>query len=153
MAGTSKNKSLQAKTAARMAAVQLVYKAHIRSEHVVAEALIKEYASFMTGEAALKGEAPNKALLSKLLEGVATHGEVLEKVAYEQLKDNWKPERVSPILRAILQLAIFELDAHRSSKTAVILDEYTTIANRLLDADEVGFVHASLHTLAEKLRA
>ena len=153
MAGVPKNRSLQVKSAARLAAVQLAYRAHVRGGAIVAETLMHEYASFREEEAAIKGEAPHKTLLSKLLNGLADHSEALKKVAEEQLKENWSTARTSPILLAIVQLAIFELDSERQTKQEVIIDEYTNIAGRLLEHNEIGFVHATLKALSAKLRS
>ncbi len=152
MAGAIKNRSLQAKSAARIAAVQLAYRAHIRGGSIVPDTLMAEYASFREEEAAIKGEPPHKPLMKKLLCGLAEHGEALKKAAEEQLKENWSMARTSPILLAILQLAIFELDSERGTKQEVIIDEYTNIASRLLEQNEIGFIHATLKELAVKLR-
>lgn len=135
-----------------MAAVQLVYRASMRGGVIVPETLASEYEGFRAGDAAVKGEAPNKALLARLLEGMAEHAEALENMTKEQLKGSWGIARTNPILLAILKLAILELDRYRDTKTPVIIDEYTGIAVKLLEADEVGFVHATLKNLTAKLR-
>lgn len=148
----SKNRSLQAKTAARMAAVQLAYRAKMRAQHIVAERLAQEYENFRKDEGVIKGEAPNKTLLLKLLNGLAKHEAVLQKIVEEQLKGGWNTARTNPVLLAILQTAAFELDQHRELKTPVIIDEYTTIAAKLLEQEEIAFVHATLKTLADQFR-
>lgn len=152
MAGVPKNRSLQAKSAARMAAVQLIYRAKMRGGVIQPETLTAEYESFRSGEALMKGEAPNKALLNKLLHGLAEHEVALETLVSEQLKEGFGAARTNPILLAILKLAAFELDGDRSSKPPVIIDEYTHIAAKLLEQDEIAFVHASLKILTEKIR-
>jgi transcription antitermination factor NusB len=152
MAGVPKNRSLQAKTAARLAAVQLAYRVHIRGGVMAPETLMREYATFRDEEAAIKGEAPNKALLTRLLTGLEQHGEALKKAVEEQLKANWSVARTNPILFAILELAVFELDSERGTKKEVIIDEYTNIAAKLLEQSEVGFVHAALKEFSKKLR-
>ncbi len=66
------------------------------------------------------------------------------------LAKEWKRERMSALLVAILQCAIFELFFFKDAKPAVIIDEYTRLTGRFFDEAETNFVYAALGTLVQK---
>lgn len=151
------NKSLRAKSAARMMAVQIAYSYQSLSKTPNASAMQRDIDAFKEADqdaefSSVFKEKPHAPTLTKLLEGYADHKETLEPIAQESLHEHWKPERVNPLLLIILQLATFELDHVRELADGVIVTEYTDIAARLLDAGDIDFVHASLKQLAAKLR-
>lgn len=151
------NKSLREKSTARMIAVQLAYSYRSLGKKPNAQRMLMDVEEFkQTDEYAefspVFKEKPHAPTLKRLLEGYADHKEVLEPIAHESLNENWKPERVNPLLLIILEFAILEIDHQRELSEAIIVNEYTDMAARLLDASDVDFVHASLKQLAQKLR-
>lgn len=151
------NKSLREKSAARMMAVQIAYSYHSLGKVPNAPAMLNDVEAFkQTDEhaefAPVFKEKPHAPTLNRLLEGYAEHKEVLGPIAQESLHENWKPERVNPLLLILLEFAILELDHARDLAPSVIIGEYTDMAARLLDAGDVDFVHASIKKLAGKLR-
>ncbi len=153
-----RNASLAAKTSARTAAVQLLYRVMITGETLRPSVLEQDYAQYIEDhqahrrEAALPHVPPNRAYLRKLLDGVAEHGKLLDELIDARLDEGWKRERMSPLLLSILTFGVYELDAHRNIPAHVLLDEYTTLTQRFCDAHEVGFVHALLAKVAKDFR-
>ena len=153
-----RNASLVAKSNARLAAAQLLYRLARTHAPLKPEKLAADYADYLEDhksdpkEAALPQVPPNKAMLRKLLEGIAAHGQALDDVVNAHLDTDWKRERMSPLLLAVLKLGAYELDASRTLATPVLVDEYTALARRFFDEQEVSFVHAALQRIALKLR-
>ncbi len=154
----TKNASLTAKSNARLAAVQLLYRDAMTGGKLSAAKLMAEYAAMRNEggdakkEAFLPSVAPENALLGKLLEGVKEHRAALEATLAKFIREDWKPERMGALMVNLLLTATFELDSNRTRATNVLVDEYTTLANRLLGEDESTYVHAALHQLAKHLR-
>jgi len=151
------NKSIREKSAARLMAVQLAYSHQSLSKAPNAEAMLADVKAFSFDEDQMEftpvfKEKPHAPTLKRLLETYAEHKEVVAAIALESLNENWKAERVNPLLLIILEMAIVELDHQRELNEAVIIDEYTNIAARLLDASDVDFIHANVKRLAENLR-
>ncbi|MBV8939236.1 MAG: hypothetical protein JO089_05295 [Alphaproteobacteria bacterium] len=143
-------RSLREKSAARLAAVQLLYKIALTGEALRPEKLLAEYRAFVTDDPpAVK---PNGAHLKKLLEGIAAHGEALAPLVDTSLTAQWRKERVSPLLLSLLTLGLFELAHLRSLSTAVIINEYATLTGRFFGEKETGFINAALNAAAKKLR-
>ncbi len=149
-----KNPSLIAKSNARQAAVQLIYRLKVTGENLDAAKLAKSYEAYLHGgrEAHAPSIAPHKPTLQKLLEGVQAHGETLDGMIDNVLNEKWSRARMSPLLVAILELGFYELDASRNVAVAVLVDEYTRLAQAFCDEEEVSFVHAAMQKMARHLR-
>lgn len=140
-----------------MIAIQLAYSYHGLQKPPKASAMLADAEAFKAGDAnaefsAVFKDKAHTPTLTRLLEGYADHKEILEPMAQESLSAEWKAERVNPLLLIILEFGVLELDHQRELADAIIVDEYTNIAARLLDDRDVDFVHASLKQLASKLR-
>lgn len=151
------NKSLREKSTARLMAVQLAYSHQLLHKTPNAAMMMRDGESFKADDdqaefpAVFKDKA-HRPTLERLLDGYCEHKEVLAAIALESLHDDWQPGRVNPLLLVILELGILELDHHRELASAIIVDEYTGIAARLLDVTDIDFLHACLKKLADKLR-
>lgn len=149
------NLSLQKKSAARMAAAQSLYTAAITGEkHTPAQAvsaLKKQLENNAQEQKLMVGQPiePNYALAESLLAGVETFGDDIGAQIDGALSEGWKRERMSPLLLAILQCAVFELFFGKEIKPKIIVDEYTRLTRHFFSDAEVGFVHGLLSKLAE----
>lgn len=145
------NRSLQEKSASRLAAAQLLYQVALTDAAINAEKLMHGYSEQLAeeGKSAIR---PNMAYLRKLLSGVAEHGEALEPWVDKMLVADWKKERMSPLLLAILRLGVFELAHFPELPAPVIISEYTGLSERFFGEAETGFVGAALAALARELR-
>ncbi len=147
------NPSLQKKSAARTAAVQCVYARLIGEEKPSTEkqlaALKKRLANNKDEQKLILGIAmePNYALVGALLEGTLEWEKEIDKRIDKSLSKEWTRARMSPILIAILQCALFELFFFKDTKHKVLIDEYTRLTSRFFADAEVNFVNGVLKNL------
>ena len=79
----------------------------------------------------------------ELVEGVGREREALDE-RIERHAVDWTPERIAPLERSILRVALFEV-LHRSDVPAeVAIDEAVEAAKELCGADAPGFVNGIL---------
>jgi N utilization substance protein B len=67
--------------------------------------------------------------------------------------DNWRLERMAVIDRAILRLAIFELQDPEDVPHAVVIDEALELARTFSGEDAVRFVNGVLDAVRQRLEA
>lgn len=65
----------------------------------------------------------------------------------------WDLERIAPVDRAVLRLAIYELIEHPELPTAIVIAEAVRLADRFSTADSGRFVHGILAAIAQSSRA
>ncbi len=147
--------SLRRKSAARLAAVQCVYRVKMNDEFITPEALFEDYlaqweADKTSANRAMSYDAaPDKSLFLKLLSGVMEKKEALDETIQSSLNEKWKKERMSPLLLAILACAIFELKYLTSGKPLIAINEYVTLTGRFFEPAEVGFVNGVLDKISK----
>lgn len=153
------NQSLRKKTAARWAAVQCMYRMLVMKDSYDTKRTLAEYLEQLKEESDDKDEKrlalpaePDMKYLRQLFEGIMEHKVELEPLLESILSEQWKKERMSPILLAILYAAMYELKYNTSLKAPIIINEYTTLAHSYFDDAETGFVNAALDRLAKTLR-
>lgn len=150
------NLSLQKKSAARVAAVQVLYQHTMLHTPIAVEAQVKSLKAQLKNNSSeqklLIGSAiePDYALLTKLLEGVDHWNAEIDARVDEVLSAKWKRERTSKLIMAILRCAVFELFFHKDTKHGILVDEYTRLARSFFADGEVDFIYASLSTLVQK---
>lgn len=155
---SSGNLSIRRKRNARIAAIQALYNRSILNSTLAPEKLAAQITeqwrdSIATGEAEWPSdELPEAALLTELISGVSEQQERIDTVMRGIIKENWKPERMSPVMLSVLRCAIYELGERQDRDAAIILDEYVTIASGFFDDPELGFIHSALQRLAGDLR-
>lgn len=153
----AKNLSLQKKSAARVAAVQCLYRLAMNKETLdpakQVSALKVQLFRNPEEQKATIGAAvePNYTLLEAILVGVKKSGKEIEKMMGTVLSKDWKRERMSPVLIAILQCSIAELFFAKDKETPlkVVLDEYSRLTRSFFGEKEVKFVFAVLTALSE----
>lgn len=67
--------------------------------------------------------------------------------------DNWRLERMAAVDRAILRLAIFELQDPGGVPPAVVIDEALELARTFSGEDAVRFVNGVLDAVRQRLEA
>lgn len=150
------NLSLQKKSAARIAAVQCVYERIIskdsRSPEQQVSTLKKQLANNAVEQKLLLNVAlePNYPLVSAILEGTRQWQNDIDKRIDSALSKEWTCERMSPILIAILECAIFELFFYKDTKHKILIDEYTNLTSRFFSEAEINFVNGVLKNLHAK---
>jgi N utilization substance protein B len=154
--GSNANMSLQKKSAARMAAVQALYMLAVNGEKMSpAQQVVmlrKQLAGNKTEQKLQVGSSvePNYKLMESLLDGIEKRGIEIDTRLNNTLSAEWKRERMSPLLLAILQCGIFELFFDKEVNTKIIVNEYTRLTRHFFADAEVNFVHAALSKLVQQ---
>lgn len=148
-------KSRNARSAARLAAVQGLYQMDLAATdlNVVIRDLtsdpIRESAD---GDAKLKQNDPDATFLAELLRGVVRRQREIDPMVDTQLATGWRLARVDSILRAILRAGVFELLERPEVPARVVINEYIDVAHAFLSDDEPRVVNGVLDKLARRLR-
>lgn len=147
------NPSLQKKSAARLSAVQCVYERMLTTYAVTPEtqiaALKNRLANNKSEQKLTLGVAlePNYSLVDEILQGTVKWQQEIDKRIDSSLSKDWKRERMSPILIAILQCAIFELFFYKNTKHKILIDEYSNLTGCFFSDAEINFVNGVLKKL------
>ena len=143
---------------ARELAVHLIYAREFSGddpEMVIATRLEKEYYSNLSGENPVYEDRPSKvqrAYIDCVVTGVANRIDELNEII-TKYSIGWDIKRISKLTRAILQLAIFEIQYIEDVPTGVAISEAVRIV-KLYDGDEAGaFVNGILGSFARNLES
>lgn len=94
----------------------------------------------------------DKKWLKELITGTGKHLPEIDGMIAANLSENWKPERVSSILRSILRLAIYEL-WQTDTPPKVVINEYVDLAHAFFDEKEPKFINAMLDKISRTLQS
>jgi len=152
---------VQARSAARLAAVQALYDAEITGAS--ADALLKDFVDHKIGGRALVTDddevetemdlAPaDPLLLATVLRGALERAEQLDQVVAAALTGDWHVERLESVLHAILRAGAFELTAMPETPARVVISEYVDVASAFYGGPEPGLVNAVLDRIARVVR-
>lgn len=150
------NRSLKRKSASRLAAVMALYRQYFRdvtldTPAVLAEAVLM-HADHAYNEELGLGEAPEKALLTTILENALSARDEIDRMIEAALGEKWQKDRLGPLLESILHAAVAELMSKPERNHKIIINEYVSLANEYYDDPELGFVNGILATIAGRLR-
>jgi N utilization substance protein B len=145
---------IDARRAARLAAVQALYQMEIAGASTA-----QVIDDFDTGklpretEASITETEGDMALFKTLIESAVDRQLTLDRTIARHLGKGWKLERLDAVARAILRAGVAELEQRPDIPVAVVIDEYVEIAKSFFDGPEAGFVNATLDACAKDLRA
>jgi len=139
------------RTAARTLAVQALYQIEMRNAD--AAEVIHEFREHRLAEAGSGKEAPDAKLFAALVAAAWTRREEIDAHIAPALAEDWKFERLDPVIRALLRAGVAELIDFSGTHTRVIIDEYLHVAHSFFPARETGFVNGVLDRLARRLRS
>ena len=142
----------QARSVARLAAVQALYQMETAGAGV--EAVIREFSDHrfdrdMEGEPLAQAD---EDYFAAIVRGAVEDQGVIDKAIAARLATGWKLERIDATLRAIFRAGGFELIS-RSAPIEVVIDEYVEITKSFFEGPEPGFVNAALDGLAKDVGA
>lgn len=138
---------------ARLAALQALYQIDMTA--APAGVVIPEFIEhrFADGDPETgPGQNTNAKLFEMLVRGVCDQREELDVGLRPMLPEDWPLSRLELLMRAILRLAAFELNARPEVPAAVALTEYVALAHEFLSRAEAGMVNAVLDRLARHAR-
>jgi N utilization substance protein B len=146
----------QARSVARLAAVQALYQMEVAGAGV--EAVIREFAEHRL-DRGIEGDAEgdtlasaDEAFFADLVRGVVAAQREIDQAVIKRLATGWRLERLDATVRAILRSGAFEL-AHRADvPTEVVINEYVDLAKSFFEGPEPGFVNGALDGVAQDVR-
>ncbi len=149
-------KPKQARSVARLAAVQALYQMEVSGAGV--EAVIREFSEHrfdrgIEGEESATLASADEAFFADLVRGVVGAQREIDAAVVKRLAQGWRLERLDATVRAILRAGAFEL-AHRPDvPVEVVIDEYVELAKSFFEGPEPGFVNGALDKVAQDVRA
>lgn len=169
----SRPSSIMRKSAARLAAVQVLFQLDLFPETAdepdaetensdtvrLVESAIRDL-TMQIHEHAYDGDEqeeglgidPDPKFLTRLACGTAAHLHVIDALIVTHLSRDWRFERLDPVLRATLRCAAYELLYVPSTPTRVILNEYVDVTAAFSEKLETGFVNGILEAMAKDAR-
>lgn len=150
-----RGRAVEARTMARLAAVQALYQ--MEHSSIGVDAVIREFVSFRLGgemEGSLLREADSE-FFSELVRGVVETQRGIDPFIQKHLSEGWTLKRLDATARAILRCGIFELIRRPDIPWKATLDEYVEIANSFFESGETEprFVNGVLDASAREIRA
>ncbi len=145
-------KAHQARTVARLSAVQALYQMEVSG--VGSEAVIREFVDHRF-DADLEGQTLAPAdvdYFSGIVRGVVERQAAIDHAIVIRLADGWRLERLDATVRAILRAGTFELTARPDTPIEVVINEYVEVAKAFFEGPEPGFVNGALDGLAQDVR-
>lgn len=141
------------KSESRLAVVKALYSNYANDEKKNPAELALDIISYYDeGNDELQGAQIDAKFLTALLQGIGETHEELEDIVTPHLSEAWSLERMGPVLRGILQAAVYELTYRPEIPFKVIINEYVDITRAFFDAKEVGFVNGILDKIAAEVR-
>jgi N utilization substance protein B len=142
----------QARSVARLAAVQALYQMEVSSAG--AEAVIREFGEhrFDRDVEDMTLAGADEAFFADLVRGVVAHQREVDAAVAKRLAQNWRLERIDATVRAILRAGAYELTHRTDVPTEVVIDEYVELAKSFFEGPEPGFVNGALDGVARDVR-
>ncbi len=138
----------QARSVARLAAVQALYQMEVSGAGV--DAVVREFSDHRFGadmEGSRLAEA-DEAFFGQIVRGVVQGQYAIDQAIAKHLASGWRLERLDATLRAILRAGAFELITRPDVPVEVAIDEYVELAKSFFEGPEPGFVNAALDAIA-----
>ena len=148
------------KSAARLASIQALYCAlhhkdtiQLMQDKIIDDmySIIKLYLTTQEDEDDDKQLLPNKQLFTKLITMTIAEHEQYDKIITQSLSENSSTKTTDYITLIILKVATCEMLHHKDTPFAVLINEYTKIAEYLTKESDVSFIHAMINTIKTKI--
>ena len=148
---TSPHRS-QARSAARLAAVQALYQQEMEGTPVAK--LLHEFHHHRLGATIDEVEYVDAEVdfFDDLVTGVAARRDELDSLIEARLAEGWSLARLDKPMKAILRAGAYELAARADVPTGSVISEYVDVAKAFYDQRESGFVNGLLDAVAKEVR-
>ena len=148
----------QARSAARLAAVQALYQWHM--EQTGLARLLDEFHQHRLGRA-VDDEGEGEPVYAEaeveffddVVRGVAARAEEIDALVQSRLAAGWTTARLDKTMLQVLRAATYELLARADIPVAVVINEYVEVAKAFFDDTEARFVNGVLDAVAKDARA
>jgi len=142
----------QARSAARLAAVQALYQ--IDMEGTPLASLLDEFHRHRLG-AEIEGDQyaqAEVAFFDDVVKGVDARRDEIDELLSGKLAEGWRLERLDKTMLQILRAGAWELLARADIPTATVISEYVDVAHAFFEAREAKFVNGVLDAVAKDVR-
>lgn len=146
------NPTSQARSAARLAAVQALYQHHM--EGTVVTRLLDEFHQHRIGQE-IEGEEyadADVAFFDDLVKGTVARRDEIDGVVAAKLAEGWALARLDKTMLQILRVGAYELMARADVSKATAISEYVDVAKAFFDDREAKFVNGVLDAVAKEVR-
>lgn len=143
----------QARSAARLAAVQALYQRQM--EATALPKLLDEFHQHRLGKE-IEDEHYAEAeveFFDDLVTGVDARGEEIDALLSARLADGWTLARLDKTMLQVLRCGAYELLARADVPTAAAINEYVDVAKAFFDDREAKFVNGILDAVGKETRA
>ncbi len=146
------NARAQARSAARLAAVQALYQQAMEATPVAS--LLDEFHRHRLGATIEDMEfvAAETAFFDDIVSGVIARGAEVDAQLSAKLADGWRLERLDKTMLQVLRAGVYELMARPDVATGTVINEYLDVAHAFFDAREAKFVNGVLDAVAKAVR-
>lgn len=145
-------KARQARSVARLAAVQALYQMEVSGVGV--EAVVREFADhrFDRDIEGVVLSGADEEFFGEIVRGAVSRQADIDKAIMSRLASGWRLDRIDATARAILRAGAFELLLRPDVPSEVAIDEYVEIAKSFFEGPEPGFVNGALDGIARDVR-
>ena len=143
----------QARSAARLAAVQALYQ--IDMEGTPLASLLDEFHRHRLG-AEIEGDQyaqAEVAFFDDVVKGADARRDEIDELLSGKLAEGWRLERLDKTMLQILRAGAWELLARADIPTATAISEYVDVAHAFFEAREAKFVNGVLDAVAKAVRS
>ena len=149
----SRNSRSQARSAARLAAVQALYQRHM--EKTPLPRLLDEFHQHRLGREIEGDEYADAevAFFDDIVGGVDARREEIDDKLTARLAQGWTLARLDKTMLQILRAGTYELIARPDISKATAISEYVDVAKAFFDDREAKFVNGILDAVAKDVRA
>ena len=151
------NPKSQARSTARLAAVQALYQRQMEGTKV--DELLVEFHRHRLGEAIDDEDHAGERFaevevdfFNDLVRGVDARRDEIDEVVTGKLSDGWTLTRLDKTMVQILRSGTYELLARSDVPTAAAINEYVDVAKAFFDDREAKFVNGILDAVAKEVR-
>jgi transcription antitermination protein NusB len=142
----------QARSAARLAAVQALYQLEMESTPLAR--LLDEFHQHRLG-AEIEGDQyaqAETAFFDDVVQGVAARREEIDGLLAGHLAEGWSLPRLDRTMLQILRAGTWELLARADVPTGAAISEYVDVAHAFFEKREAKFVNGLLDAVAKAVR-
>ncbi len=144
--------SSQARSAARLAAVQALYQQHM--EQTKLAKLLDEFHQHRLGREIEDDQYADADVdfFDDVVSGVDARRDEIDEKLTEKLSESWTIARLDKTMLQILRAGSYELMARNDVKVGVVINEYVDVAKAFFDDKEAKFVNGVLDAVAKSVR-
>lgn len=142
----------QARSVARLAAVQALYQQHM--EKTALTRLLDEFHQHRLGKEIEDDQYAEAEVdfFDDIVSGVDARRDEIDELLQSKLADGWKVERLDKTMVQILRCGAYELLARADVSKKIVISEYIDVAHAFFDEKEAKFVNGVLDSVGKAVR-